>query len=340
MIDVVIFMILIALSGFFSGAETAFFSLPDAQARLAAQRPGASRSARLLWSLKRTPEELLTTILIGNNIVNIFTASYATVVAARMFGDAALAAATGVTTLFILVCGEIVPKSLAYSNNERISLFAAPVLAVLRIVLFPAVRALTAFSAMLQRRVGGTSRGVTESEVRMMARMSVEHGEMDYREREMIENVFRFDNIPVRQVMTPRYKVVALNGTVPVEQIAYFVGQDAHSRYPVYVGDEDNIVGYIHVNALLRALKSDERSRPVKEFVVPLHSVPEDRNIDRVFRAMKRERAHLYAVHRANSPKEIIGIVTMEDLLEEIVGEIDDETDARSARAARKRRLS
>ncbi len=329
MFDILLFFVLIALSGFFSSAETAFFSLSPAQARLMAQHK--RMSARLVWELKSKPEELLTTILIGNNIVNILTASYATVVAARFFGSAALGIATGVTTLFILVFGEIVPKSLAYTNNLAIAQFTAPALYALRVVLSPVVRVLTAFSASLQRRFANTAQtaGVTEAEVRMMARMSVEHGEMDYREREMIENVFRFDDMTVKQVMRPRYKMVLLNGMVPVEQIAYFVGQDGHSRYPVYVGDEDNIIGYIHVNTLLKALKSDERDKLVKEFARPIAAVPETRTIERVFRAMKQERVHMYLVHKEGAPHEIIGLVTLEDILEEIVGEIEDETDAR-----------
>ncbi len=326
MADILIFLILIFLSGFFSSAETAFFSLSPAQARLLAQNK--QWSARAVWFLKSRPEELLTTILIGNNIVNILTASYATVVAARFFGDAALALATGVTTFFILVFGEIVPKSLAYSNNLALAQFSAPVLYGLRMILLPVVRALTAFSGYLQKRFakGGTT-NVTEEEVRMMARMSVEHGEMDYREREMIENVFRFDDITVREIMTPRYKIVALNGMVPIEQIAYFVGQDGHSRYPVYIGDEDDIIGYIHVNTILRILKSDERDRLLKEFIDDIPSVPEDRKIERIFRSMKRDAIHMYLVHRSGAQKEIVGLVTLEDVIEEIVGEIEDETD-------------
>ncbi len=326
MLDAILFLILIFLSGFFSSAETAFFSLSPAQARLLENHK--LWRARAVWQLKSKPEELLTTILIGNNIVNLFTASYATVVATRFFDSSALGIATGATTFFILVFGEIVPKSLAYSNNRAIAQFSAPLLYALRIALYPAVRALTIFSAYLQKRFAtGETTNVTEAEVRMMARMSVEHGEMDYREREMIENVFRFDDMTVRQVMRPRYKMVLLNGMVPVEQIAYFVGHDGHSRYPVYVGDEDNIIGYIHVNTLLKALKSDERHKLVKEFVRPIASVPETRKIERVFRAMKRDRVHMYLVHKKGAPYEIIGLVTLEDILEEIVGEIEDETD-------------
>ncbi len=335
MIDITLFLFLIFLSGFFSSAETAFFSLSQAQARLLSQ--GTAWRDRVVWQLKAKPEELLTSILIGNNIVNILTASYATVVATRFFGDAALGIATGLTTFFILVFGEIVPKSLAYSNNVIIARFAAPVLYGLRWTLYPVVRTLTLFSAYLQQQFArGESGGkVTEEEVRMMARMSVENGEMHYREREMIENVFRFDDIAVREVMTPRYKMTVLNGMVPVEQIAYFVGQNGHSRYPVYVGDEDNIIGYIHVNTLLRVLKSDERHRLLKEFVDAIPAVPASHKIERIFRAMKRDKIHMYLVHRDDDSTEVIGLVTLEDILEEIVGEISDETDERSVEAGR-----
>jgi CBS domain containing-hemolysin-like protein len=327
MIDGLIFLVLIILSGFFSSAETAFFSLHMHRIKMMLDRkvPGA----KLVYRLKKHPERLLITILIGNNLVNLFTAGYATLVAQRFFGSAALGIATGVTTLFILIFGEIMPKSLAFTHNEKIArLFARP-LYILSLVVWPVAHVLLLLTRAFNKifKVRRVER-VNEEEVRMMARLGAEHGGIDYRERELIENVFQFDDVAADDAMTPLYRVKTLNGTVPVDQIAHLAGVLGFSRYPVYADNEtDQFIGYIHVNTILRVLNSDERDKPIAEFVQPLDSVPETRSIERVFRAMKRERVHMYLVHRSRHPDEILGIITLEDIVEELVGEIEDETD-------------
>jgi len=330
MFDIVIFTILIFLSAFFSSAETAFFSLSPARVRMMRQKKYCC--ATQVDILKRDPHRLLITILIGNNIVNLFTASYATVVAAQFFGSAALGIATGITTFFILVFGEIIPKSFAYAKNAQLARIAAWPIFVLSIALYPAVYSLRFISLYLNKKFKGESDGedVTEEEVRALARIGVEKGAINYREHEMIENIFELDDISVGDIATPWYKVVALSGLVPVEQIAYFVSQKGHSRYPVHDGkNEDTIIGYVHVNHIMKALNSDERDQPLTNFAVPIERVSEDMSIERVFRAMLKKRMHMFLVHKEKDEKDIIGLVTLENILEEIVGEIHDETDKR-----------
>lgn len=320
-----ILFILLILSGFFSGIEAAFFSMHQSQVRLLESQK--KRGARIVAFLKANPQRLLITILIGNNIVNLLAASLATVVAAQFFDSAAVGIATGATTFFILIFGEILPKSIALTHTKEVVLFAARPVYVLFYFFYPVSSLLIRLNKLLNRRIGkkqGT--GVTEEEIRIMTRMGVENGSIDYWEREMIENIFRFDDIPVGEIATPLYKVEILNGAVPVDQITYFVSQSGFSRFPVH-NKSDDIIGYIHVNTLMQKLNSDERDTLVEEFASPIERIDENVKIERVFRKMKRDKVHMCLVHRHNKKDEIIGIVTLEDILEEIVGEIEDETD-------------
>lgn len=287
------------------------------------------KNAALIQKLKSRPQRLLITILIGNNIVNLFTAAYATVVAARYFGSAALGIATGGATLFILIFGEIVPKSFSFSHNEKIAVIVAWPLHVLDVAFSPISFFLLKLNGLMNKIFGTKAKsGVTEEEIMIMARMGVESGAIEYREHEMIENIFEFDDVPVGEVMTPRYKVEMVNGEAAVEQVAHFISHSGFSRFPVYEdNDTDRIIGYIHVNAVMKALNSDERDEPVKDFISPIDAVPESMKIERLFRLMKKNKTHMYLVHSDDDPNAIIGIITMEDILEQIVGEIEDETD-------------
>ncbi len=286
------------------------------------------KNAALVRKLKSRPQRLLITILIGNNVVNLFTASYATVVATSLFGSAGLGIATGVTTLLILVFGEIMPKSVAFVHNMRIASLAAKPLYFLFIAFYPVSYLLVRLNRTTGKIFKSTpSRGVSEEEIRVMSRLGVESGAIDYREHEMIENIFKFDDVLVGDVMTPISRTEILDGSVPIEQIAYFVSHSGHSRYPVHDGNEDNIIGYIHVNQIMRALNSDERNQSLSNFMSEVISVSENMEIERVFRAMKKEKAHMYIVHDEEDIEKIVGVITLEDILEQIVGEIEDETD-------------
>lgn len=327
MSDILIFTILILLSALFSSAETAFFSLTPARVRLMVAKK--KFAADIIDKLKHRPRKLLITILIGNNIVNLFTASYATIVAGRYFESAALGIATGVTTIFILIFGEIIPKSFAIAKNEKIAQITAWPIYIMYIIFIPVVFFLHRMSKYLHKAVGVDSAAevVSEEEIRTLTRMGVEHGIIDQSEHEMIENVFKFDDIAVADVMMPFEKIIALSATVPVEQISYQVSQIGHSRYPVYEGDnEDKMVGYIHVNTIMKVLNSDERDKPVGEFVSDVQYVSDDEKIEKIFRKMNKRHSHMFLVQNTKTNK-LVGLVTLEDILEELVGEIIDETD-------------
>ncbi|MCR4283976.1 MAG: hemolysin family protein [Parcubacteria group bacterium] len=325
--EIALFILLIALSAFFSASETAFFSLHQSRVRMMQEKK--RKNASIIEKLKSKPQRLLITVLIGNNVVNLFTAAYATIVATRFFGSAALGVATGGVTILILIFGEIVPKSFAYSHNERIALLFAWPVYLLYIVFFPIAFILLRLNKLLNKIFKiKPPVGITEEEIRTMARLGVENGAIDYSEHEMIENVFKFDDVSVGEIMTSKYKMDMLNGEAPVEQVAYFVSHSGFSRFPVYEdNDEDKIIGYIHVNQIMKALNSDERDRAVKDFISPVDAVSETMKIERLFRLMNKNQVHMYLAHKDGDPSEIIGLVTMEDILEQIMGEIEDETD-------------
>ncbi len=318
------FIVLISFSAFFSASEIALFSLSQGkiQELLQQQLIGSI----YVWRLRQNAQNLLATILIGNNIVNTLCASLATVLAVKYFGDYGIGIATGLATLLLLMFGEILPKSIAQKNNVYIALKVAPILWFLNRLLFPLVWLLNHFNEFITTKLLKIKKTelVTEGEIRALARLGVEVGAIDYRERELIEKVFHFNDTLVKKVMTPRYKIVALNGEAPVEQIAFFVGQQEFSRFPVYLDDQDNYIGYVHVNDVMKVLNSDNREIEIKSLARPLRKIKSNETLEAVFRKMRVNREHLMLV---TDNKKEVGIVTMEDLLESIVGEIRDEND-------------
>lgn len=327
MTTILIFVFLIFLSAFFSSSETAFFSLSQAKVHLMQSKK--KKCSNLVHKLKSNPHRLLITILIGNNIVNLFTASYATVVATDFFDSSALGIATGATTLAILIFGEIIPKSFAYAKNVLFSQISAWPIYICSIAFFPIAWFLDFISKLLQRVAGveGDGEIVTEEEVKFMSKIGAEQGKIDKREHEMIENVFGFDKILAKDIMTKWEDVVVLSGVVPVEQIAHFVSQDSHSRYPVYDGkNEENIIGYVHLKHVMKALNSDDRDRPLSDFVIPIRKVSANMTIERIFKIMLKDRSHSFLIYGDNR-NDMVGLLTLENVIEEILGEIRDETD-------------
>lgn len=328
MVHAVAFVILIALSAFFSACETAYFSIRDSEVRMMERKK--LWNAKLVARLKRTPQRLLITVLVGNNLVNISIASLATVVGMDYFDSFGAGIATGVSAVVILLLGEIFPKSIAITYKRQVAQLSAWPLFMMYLVCYPISILFFKLEQLLQKKFHTRAANiVSEEEIRIMAELGLEHGEIDHAERTMIENIFEFDDIPVGKIMTPVESADALSGEVPVAQIAYYVSQSGFSRFPVYDGNPNNYIGYVHTNDVMRVLNSTDRDLPLLTFVSPLAKVSEKENIAQVFRLMTKDRSHMYLAHKENDPDEIVGLVTMEDILEEIVGEIEDEGDRR-----------
>jgi len=336
MTDILIFTVLVLFSALFSAAETSLFSIRESQVRLMVRQK--KRNAQFVAKLKADPQRLLVTILIGNNIVNLTIASLATVLAIGYFDSFSAGIATGASTVVILLLGEIFPKTIAFTYMERVTQFTAPVIYLFYIVLYPFSTLFVWLEQWFKRHTHmHTPNVISEEEIRIMAELGLEHGEINHYEHEMIENIFDFDDITVREVMTPKEQIEALSGDVPIDQIAYFVSQSGFSRFPVYDGNPESYVGYVHTNDVMRVLNSDNREEPTIKFASPLTRVDETENIEQVFRKMTKERSHMYLVHQSKMPEEILGLVTMEDILEEIMGEIEDEGDLRDERRRKKK---
>lgn len=320
-----IFCIFVALAAFFAASETAFFSLHMSKVRL--MKKEKLLNAGLIEKLKRDPEKLLITILIGSTIVNLGVGAYTTEVATERFGSLGIGIVAGLTTIIILLVGEIVPKSFAYNNNVRVAQYLAYPLYLFKILFTPLSTIMDAINKKLGHHGSKVHGHITEDEVLIMSRMSVEKGGIGYDEHALIEKIFKFNDITVGEIMTAFPRIHFVNGEVPIDQIAHYISKTEHSRYPVYVGTESNIIGYIHINKVMKALNSKSRDSEVSMFVSPIQRIDEGVELDRAFRAMNKKQAHMYLVHKRKDPNTIIGLITLEDILEELVGEIEDETD-------------
>jgi putative hemolysin len=322
--EILLLAVLVVLSGFFSGAEIALFSVGEARVR-ALEEEGRRGAARLA-QLKSNPERLLATILVGNNIVNIGAASFATAVALDMFGSQGVAYATGLMTLLVLIFGEITPKGFASANNVRVSLLVAPILALLQRLLYPVVvplEALTRWFVRRSNRMGVPS--VTEGEIREMTAIGHAEGSIDERERQIIERAFWLDEKRAWDVMTPRVEVLAWPATRPLAQIAMELKTVRYSRIPVFGETVDDIVGVLHVRDAYQALVSGQRDVPIGDLAREPLLVPGSISLTKLLSLFQTRRVHVGIVIDEYGGTD--GLVTLEDVLEELVGEIVDETD-------------
>lgn len=316
-------VLLLLLSGFFSGSEIALFSVSHARARSLAEE--GRGGARALVEMKSNPERLLITILIGNNVANIATASVATFVATRAFGSAGVGLATGVVTLLVLFFGEITPKSFAAANAVRISLTAAPLLRILSRALFPLVRPLELLTHKVLPKGASSVPGVTEREIRTMTRMGHLSGAIEEHERELIERVFMLDETRVYEVMTPRVDIFAWQAEQRLAEIASELRTVPYSRIPVYGESLDDITGVLYIRDAYQALISGQRDVRLGELTRQPLIVPDSVTLVRLLEDFQLRRIHVGLV--VDEHGGIDGLVTLEDILEELVGEIEDETD-------------
>jgi magnesium and cobalt exporter, CNNM family len=318
-------IVLIILSAIFSGSETALVSLTKSKVdELVVKK---ARNSKILKKLKSDPHKLLITILIGNNIVNIGASAYAAVLFTDLFGSNAIGVATGVMTFFILVFGEITPKSFAHMHSVGVSLFMARPIYYLQIILFPFVWVFDKIVDFTNYLFGSkTQFSVTEGEIVAMLKIGAQEGSIQKQEKELIENVLEFNDIEVEEVMTPRVAMEALDSEMTIKEAVAFAIKHSHSRLPVYKKDVDNIIGVISIKELLKYSEENSNTKKIGNLkLVPPLQVPLSKKIDMLFREFQRIHQHIAVV--IDDHGGTAGLVTMEDLLEEIVGEIVDEND-------------
>lgn len=317
-------LLLIACSGFFSGAEIAIFSVSEARVRSLDEE--GVRGAGALAELKANPERLLTTILVGNNVVNIAATALATKVALDTFGDQGVAYATGAMTLLVLVFGEITPKSFAAAHSVRISLTIAPFIHFLSRFLFPVVTPLTALSRKLvRRRSRDDPLSFVEGEIREMAAIYHEQGAIEDHERQIIDRAFRLDKTRAWEIMTPRVDLLAWPAGARLAEIAAELRTVRYSRVPVYGETVDDIVGIVYTRDAYQALVAGQRDVPLASLAREPFFVPGSVPLIKLLGDFQTRRIHMGVVIDEYGGTD--GLVTLEDILEELVGEIVDETD-------------
>ena len=320
-IDGLILFVLLVLSGFFSGIELAYFSLPKIRVKELVQE--GRQGAHLVEELKSKPQKLLITILIGNNLVNIGAASYATVVATNLFGDSGVGIATGAMTFLVLILGEITPKSFCSKHAARISLKLAPVVYGLSWILTPISAPLESLVTLLTGKEK-ISPLVTEEKMKKLAQIGIEEGTVAQSESEMITNIFRLHDLTAWDLCTPINQTTMINGDEDIQDIAHHVLHSPYSRFPVYKQRIDNVVGIVHKDDLLIALKDDLDEEPVTTIMRMAHFCQDTINAHVLLRKMQALRTHIWIVKAQGTA---MGMITMEDILEELVGDILDETD-------------
>lgn len=335
--ELTLLVICLFLSGFFSSSETALFSISKVKA-LHISKDG-TKTGKLIFQMKEDSHTLLTTILIGNNLVNIGASAIATSIAISLFrssttesihsvGNAnAVGIATGVMTLLILVFGEIFPKSFASHNNIMVARIVIFPILWLSKLLFPVIFVLN-FIPKLHGTPDNSTDTVTENELMTMVEVVEEEGEIKEEEKEYITNIFEFDDTSCSEIMTPRADmfVVDVSEDLDIEEIL----KTGFSRIPVIENSIDNIIGILHVKNLFSSfqkVKASESNGPldVKQIMKKPYFIPEAKKLDSLLQDFKQKKNHLAVV--VDEHGGVSGIVTLEDVVEEIIGEITDETD-------------
>ena len=324
MFEIVLLIVLLILSGVFSGSETALVDLSIGRVESLVKEKRAG--AQALLELKTDPSKMLTTILIGNNIINITASVLATVIATRYFGSMGPGIAVGTLTVLILIFGEITPKSLATRYAERISLFIAPFLLFFMRLIYPLVWFFGLFTQWVHR-ISGTSKDpvVTELELISMLGHGEQEGTIESTERKIIEKVFEFNDLTVRDVMTPQNEVFSLDSSLTVAEALPKVADNRFTRIPLYDEDSDSYSKLLYMRDLLTAVASGNENAQLAEISHEPVFVSQYQAIDEFFNILLRKKRHFAIV--VDEHGVIRGVVTLEDLIEELVGEIYDESD-------------
>ena len=323
--DIILLVILVCLSAFFSCAETAFMAVSRLQAETLARQniPGA----KILLKLKEKPRQFIITILIGNNLVNTAASALATVMAMSYFGSSGVGIATGGMTFVLLTFGEIIPKSYATSNANKISLFMAEISMIFIYLFYPLILIFEKLTNVFLKMFGATKTTplFSESELRTLVEMGVKEKHLNLTEKEFIEGVLEFKQIHVKEIMTPRRKIFSLDENMTVQHAIEEINKREHTRIPIYSNTKENIVGIIYLKDLLEAVVENNNNNLLKNIARKPLFVDENKLISTLFNELQARHVHIAVV--VNKKHEVKGIVTHEDILEQIVGDIFDEKD-------------
>ena len=324
-IQLIILVILLVLSGFFSSAETALTTINPVKIRSLAEESPTKR-VLVLQKILDQKNKLISAILIGNNIVNISASSLTTSLVIRVFGNNAVGIAAGVLTILVLIFGEIVPKTWALYNNEKLALAYAKVIYSLMWILTPVIRFVDAIANVFLRllHIDASKRAqMTENELKTYVDVSHEAGVIEKEEKKLIYNVFDFSDSIARDIMIPRIDMTTIDVTAEYQELFNLFKSSMYTRIPVYEGEVDNIIGIINVKDFLTV--PNKRTFKIRDIMREAHYTYELKKTADLFMEMRAIAANVALV--LNEYGATVGMITLEDMIEEIVGEIRDEYD-------------
>ncbi|MFA6216566.1 MAG: hemolysin family protein [Candidatus Omnitrophota bacterium] len=322
---VIVLSVLSIISFFLSASETSIIALNKIRLRHLVEQ--GKRGALAVQNLVTKLDKLIAAILIGNNFVNIAISVLITVIFVQLFGyQLGIVLATFSSTFFVLVFCEITPKILATKSPERVALFMAPFMELLIRALGPVIIIFTGISDCILRlmRIQPVKRSplVTEEELRMIIEIGKEEGVLSDEERKMLHKIFEFGDTKVGEVMVPKTKMVAVDSSISSEALLNIFVEQGHARLPVYSGSIENIIGVVYANDLLYILR-DKRLFVLQDLLRMVYCVAPLVRVNELLRKFQADRIQIAVV--VDEQKNTLGMVTLEDLLEEIVGEIEEE---------------
>lgn len=324
-VEIAVLSVLIGLSGFFSGLEVALVGVR--KSKVVQLFNEGKKGSKALHKLKMNPSWMMSSVNLGNNLVNVGASALATSLAIRLFGDDGLGIAVGIMTFLILVFGEITPKTYCNANSTKIALRYAPVLLAFSYAFYPIVKFFEIITRGVVKMTGSsyTPPPITEEEIKGVIDQGLEEKALEKEEMELVHGALKFDDTVIRSVMTPRTKMFSLNSKMLLFEALPQINQRGHSRIPIFGETSDDIVGFIHVRDVLKELERDNKMVSLEEISRKPVFASQEKMVSSLLKEMKGRKTHMAIVLDEHGGVE--GLVTLEDLLEEIVGEIEDETD-------------
>ena len=324
-IEISALAVLIGLSGFFSGLEVALVGVR--KSKVVQLFNEGKKGAKALHKLKMNPSWMMSSVNLGNNLVNVGASALATSVAIRLFGNDGLGIAVGVMTFLILVFGEITPKTYCNANSTKVALRYAPVLLAFSYAFYPVVKFFEVITRGVVKITGSshTPPPITEEEIKGVIDQGLAEKALEKEEMELVHGALNFDDTVIRSVMTPRTKMFTLNAKMLLFEALPQINKSGHSRIPIFGETRDDIVGFIHARDVLKELEKDNKVVILEQIARKPVFASQEKMVSSLLKEMKGRKTHMAIVVDEHGGVE--GLVTLEDLLEEIVGEIEDETD-------------
>lgn len=326
-IDAVVLVFMLALSGFFSGSETAMTALDNLKLRVLIREQGDPTGMYTLVLERRA--RFITTLLVGNNLVNNFSAILTSNLFAIWLGNAGIGIATAVVTFLLLIFGEITPKSLAISNTLAYFKVIVRPIYWLSIILAPVIYAFETIAQQVIRLFSGSSTqpSLSVQELRLMIEILGGRGQLDWQKHQLLNKTLMMDYLMAREVVKPRIEMRTISRQATIQEVIDLCLETGYSRIPVQEESKDEIVGVVHLKRALQLLRSNDRdtAQSVTEAMSPPVYVPETKRVGDLLKEMLQQRIHMTIV--VDEYGGTVGLVTLEDILEELVGEIYDESD-------------